>query len=136
MGKKDPRVDAYIRGSADFAKPILSHLRAVVHEACPGVEEPLKWSSPSFSYKGLLCGMNAFKEYCTFGFWKSSPVRGPEASRDPALQFDRITAVSELPSKKVLKDLVKKAMALNDAGVTMARKSKRAPRPVIVPAAL
>lgn len=27
MGKKDPRVDAYIAKSAGFAKPILRHLR-------------------------------------------------------------------------------------------------------------
>ena len=39
MGKKDPRVDAYIAKAADFAKPILNHLRSVVHEACPEVEE-------------------------------------------------------------------------------------------------
>jgi hypothetical protein len=28
MGKKDPRVDAYIAKAADFAKPILEEIRA------------------------------------------------------------------------------------------------------------
>jgi hypothetical protein len=37
-------MDAYIAKSADFAKPILRHLRKVVHAGCPGVEETLKWS--------------------------------------------------------------------------------------------
>jgi hypothetical protein len=27
---------------------------------------------PSFEYKGLLCGFAAFKQHCTFGFWKQS----------------------------------------------------------------
>ena len=31
MGKRDPRVDAYIKNAPEFAKPILEHLRAVVH---------------------------------------------------------------------------------------------------------
>jgi hypothetical protein len=49
MGKKDPRVDAYIDGSADFAKPILKHIRKLVHSACPSVEESMKWQMPFFS---------------------------------------------------------------------------------------
>ena len=39
MGKKDPRVDVYIAKSADFARPILKHIRKVVHAGCPDVEE-------------------------------------------------------------------------------------------------
>jgi len=35
MGTKDPRVDAYIVRSADFARPILNHLRTIVHAGCP-----------------------------------------------------------------------------------------------------
>ncbi|MEO6324874.1 MAG: DUF1801 domain-containing protein, partial [Thermoanaerobaculia bacterium] len=44
----DPRFDAYIAKSAEFAQPVLRHLRKLVHEACPEVEETMKWSSPSF----------------------------------------------------------------------------------------
>ncbi len=39
MAERDPRIDAYIARSAEFARPILRHLRAVVHSACPDVEE-------------------------------------------------------------------------------------------------
>jgi len=39
---KDPRIDAYIAKSADFAQPILNHVRKLVHAACPNVEETLK----------------------------------------------------------------------------------------------
>ena len=50
--------------------------------------------------------------------------------------FGRLTAVSDLPSKKVLTGLVKKAAALNDAGVKPPRAPKRAPAPVKTPAIL
>ena len=33
----DPRVDDYIAKSAEFARPILKHLRALVHEAVPPI---------------------------------------------------------------------------------------------------
>jgi hypothetical protein len=42
MGKRDPRVDAYIAKSADFAKPILTAIRDTVHAACPDVVEDMK----------------------------------------------------------------------------------------------
>ena len=74
MSTRDPRVDAYIAKSAEFARPILVYLREVIHEACPEVTETLKWSMPSFEYKGLLCGFAAFKQHCTFGFWKGSLI--------------------------------------------------------------
>ena len=61
MGTRDPRVDAYIARSADFAKPILTHLRDLVHAACPEVEETIKWNFPHFLYKGMLCSMASFK---------------------------------------------------------------------------
>jgi hypothetical protein len=70
MVQRDPRIDAYIARQRDFARPILKHLRKVVHEGCPQVVETLKWNSPSFEHKGMLCGMAAFKQHTVFGFWK------------------------------------------------------------------
>ena len=60
--KRDPRIDAYIARSAEFAQPILRHLRRLVHGACPEAEEAVKWGHPSFVYQGkILCGVAAFK---------------------------------------------------------------------------
>jgi len=135
MGRKDPRVDAFIKKSAGFARPILAHLRRVVHAGCPGVEETLKWGFPHFEYKGILCSMASFKEHCAFGFWKQSllaemrPIR--DAVGDDAMgQFGRITSLSDLPDEKTLIRLVSEAAALNDRGVKIPRK----PRPKTPPA--
>ena len=120
MGKRDPRIDAYIAKSAKFAKPILTHLREVVHSACPDVEETLKWSMPAFMHHGILCGMAAFKEHAAFNIWKGNLIVGGDGDRAAMGQFGRITRVSALPSKKVLTGYIKQAMALNEA---------RTPRP-------
>ena len=42
MAKKEKAIDAYISKSADFAKPILEHIRSLVHATCPDVEEKMK----------------------------------------------------------------------------------------------
>ena len=110
MATRDPRVDAYIERSADFAKPILTHLREVVHAACPEVEETLKWNAPTFLYRGMLCGMASFKQHCAFGFWKHALVTGESDKSEEAMgSFGRITSVRDLPSRKVLAGYVKKA---------------------------
>src|SRR5271155_741106 len=116
MGTRDDRVDAYIARSAEFARPILTHLRDVVHAACPEVEETIKWSFPHFLYKGMLCSMAAFKEHCTFGFWKGAlVVAGGGGAAEKAMgQFGRITSLAELPAKKVLTSTIKAAMKLNE----------------------
>jgi uncharacterized protein YdeI (YjbR/CyaY-like superfamily) len=138
MGKKDPRVDAYIAGAGDFAKPILTRLRAAVHSACPDVEEAMKWSFPHFMYRGMLCSMASFKEHAAFGFWKGSLILGDKSKNAEAMgQLGRLTAVSDLPPKGVLASYIKKAVALNDEGVKVPRVPKRAaPKPQRVPADL
>src|SRR5687768_11293887 len=126
MGTRDPRIDAYIAKSADFAKPVLTSLRETVHSACPDVEETMKWSAPHFMYHGMLCGMSAFKQHCAFGFWKGSLIvdgDGREVEQ-AAGQFGRITSVSDLPSKKELTAYIRKAMKLNEEGVPSPSRSK------------
>lgn len=70
MPGHDPRFDDYVEKSAAFAKPILTHIRALVHQACPDISETLKWSMPHFDHKGSVCHMASFKKHCAFGFWK------------------------------------------------------------------
>lgn len=126
MGKKDPRIDAYIDKAAEFAKPILIHLRRVVHAGCPDVEETIKWGFPHFEHKGVLCSMAAFKQHCAFGFWKGGLLaeKHPElaGAEDPAMgQLGRITAIADLPEEEKLLQYVREAAALNEQGVKAPR---------------
>ncbi len=140
MGKKHSGVDAYIARSAPFARPILRHLRAVVHRGCPGVEEELKWGHPHFNYKGMFCGIAAFKEHAVFGFWKHALlVKGPHALPKVAEKgmgnFGRLTSLADLPSSAQLVALVRRAAALNDLGIRPSRKPRpRRARRVVAPA--
>lgn len=125
MGTRDPRVDAYIAKSAPFARPILSHIREVVHAGCPDVEEAMKWSFPHFMYKGMLCSMASFKQHCAFGFWKGSLLKdGSMPAKDAMGQYGRITSLADLPDATRLLRLVKQAAALNDEGAKVARTPK------------
>jgi uncharacterized protein YdeI (YjbR/CyaY-like superfamily) len=128
---KDPRVDAYIARSADFAKPILKNIRAAVHKACLGITETIKWGVPAYvDDRGILCMTAAFKRHCGWVFWTGRKPAGVDAK---ALR--RITAVDELPGSRQLVTLVKEAARGGGAATKKKTAPKRAaPRPVKVPA--
>ncbi len=129
MGKRDRRVDAYIQKSPDFAKPILTNIREVVHEACPAVEESMKWSAPFFDYKGVLCGMAAFKQYCGLNLWKGSLILGDDGKRDSAGQFGALRTISDLPPRNVLVGYIRQAAKLNEEGVKVPGRDTKTKKP-------
>lgn len=140
MGKKEKIMDDYISKSADFAQPILNHLRELVHKTCPEVEEKMKWSFPHFDYKNeMMCSMAAFKQHCVFGFWKASLMKDPvlleTAKSEVAMgHLGRITSIKDLPSDKKIVAWIKEAMQLNDKGIKIPGKTKSAnQKELIVP---
>jgi uncharacterized protein YdeI (YjbR/CyaY-like superfamily) len=115
MPSRDPRIDAYIDKSAPFAQPILRHIREVVHEAAPDIEETMKWSFPHFTHEGLIiCSMASFRAHCALGFWRGGEVlAGRDAPEEKAMgQFGRIGALDDLPPREELAAYVRKAVEL------------------------
>jgi uncharacterized protein YdeI (YjbR/CyaY-like superfamily) len=135
MGKKDPRVDDYIKKAQPFARPILTHLRKLVHKASPEVEETIKWRMPFFDHRGPICMMAAFKQHAIFGFWKGKLLFGKE-DEGAMGHFGRLTSMKDLPGDKQLLGYVKKAAQLNERGVQKKRTSRGKKQTLSVPADL
>jgi uncharacterized protein YdeI (YjbR/CyaY-like superfamily) len=138
MEKFDQRIDAYIAKSAPFAKEILEHLRQLVHDACPDVEETIKWGFPHFEYKGILCSMAAFKGHCAFGFWKGAIMKDPKnvmtiVGKTSMGSFNRITSINDLPSNKILISYIKEAKTLNEDDIKLPERVKKKTSSVKIP---
>lgn len=134
MPSHDPRIDAYIERAEPFARPILHHVRALVHEACPGVEETIKWGMPAFVHAGrLLGGMAAFKRHASFGFRQHALVVGEAGERIGMGSFGKLASVGDLPPRRTLLALVRKAARLNEAAVKAAPAPRRARLPLPPP---
>lgn len=124
MSQMDPRIDAYIEQAQPFARPVMTHLRALIHKVCPEVAEKIKWGAPHFDYKGSMCHMAAFKQHMAFGFWKAAIMQDPEGLFDEKVHLamgslGRITSMKDLPSDKVMKAYIKEAMRLNDENIKL-----------------
>ncbi len=139
MGKKEKVIDAYITKSADFAKPVMKHIRELVHKTCPDVEEKMKWSFPHFDYKGeMMCSMAAFKQHAVFGFWKAPLMKDPvlveNARSEVAMgHLGRITSLKDLPSNKKMIAWIKEAMKLNEQGIKVAKPKSTEKKEMVVP---
>jgi uncharacterized protein YdeI (YjbR/CyaY-like superfamily) len=138
--KPDSRIDAYIAQAPEFARPVLSHLRRLVHQACPKAEETIKWSHPAFLQDGkILCLFAAFKAHCTFGFWHqgmTAVIARDGGKAEAAMgQFGRITGLADLPDDRTLVGYLKQAALLNESGKPArprpVTKSKAKPEPKV-----
>ena len=118
-------IDAYIKRAAPVFQPMMESLREAVHRHCPEVEETLKWSAPSFTYRGkILCGMAAFKQHMSLGYWQRNAVMGADAERDGMGSYGKMREPADLPKAATLKADIRKAMTLIDEAVAGAAPAK------------
>ncbi|MEO6636632.1 MAG: YdeI/OmpD-associated family protein, partial [Ginsengibacter sp.] len=124
--------------AADFAQPVLLHLRKLVHEACPEAEETVKWGMPFFDYKGPLCNMASFKQHCSFGFWKAALMEDALQLKDNNAQgmgnLGRITSLSDLPPDITIRGWIKEAKKLNDGDTKLPERKKKVKKEIEMPA--
>jgi len=139
---RNPAVDAYIAKSADFAQPILKHVRKLMHQGDPRIVETIKWGVPAFEHAGIVAMMAAFKRHVAFGFWSEKLIReklGRDAERvfpkDAKLGMGgrRYLSRTELPADAVILRAVKLAVVLNVSGVRPVRVRKKKPPPKAPP---
>ncbi|WP_231427324.1 MULTISPECIES: YdeI family protein [Pedobacter] len=133
------QVDQYIINSAEFAIPILDHLRNLVHKADARIEEKMKWSMPFFELKGSVCHMASFKNHCAFGFWKGSLMKDEynlfEKHENAMGSLGKIKSFKDLPPDEVLIAYIQQAIQLNEDGIKLPPKPKANDKPtLIVPA--
>jgi uncharacterized protein YdeI (YjbR/CyaY-like superfamily) len=138
MTSRNEQVDEYIQKSRDFAKPILNHLRELVHKALPQSVETIKWGFPHFEYKGLVCSMASFKNHCAFTFTKAAFMSDPhqlfsQIGKTAMGHFGQIKSLDDLPPDDIMEEYIKEAAKLNEEGVKLPLKSKRAEKTIEVP---
>lgn len=130
---KNPEVDAYIAEAEPFARPILKRLRKLFHQACPAIEERLKWGHPSFEHQGIVGGFAAFKDHVNFGFWRHDALPDPHGLFPQDGWLAKITDASQLPGDGVLLEYIRAAVALNESGPPPRKRAKKAPPAVEAP---
>lgn len=128
----DQRIDAYIEAAPDFARPILIHMRKLVHEAVPGLGETIKWSMPHFTLNGKnLAGMAAFKAHCAF-IIHGSGRQGAERE-DGMGDYGKIASLDDLPNEQALRARLAEAAQALSGGQKKEKPAKAPKAEIAVP---
>lgn len=127
----EARVDAYIAAAAPFARPILTHLRGVVHAAAPDLVEAIKWGMPMFLHKGrIVANVAAFTKHAAFGTWSRDAGGKQEPQRDGMGRLGKLTSLADLSDDAAIVAMVREAIAQVDAGGSLASRRAAKPPPV------
>src|SRR5437763_12235187 len=110
-------IDARIKELYDWRGKTLSHLRALIKQADPGVVEEWKWNVPVWSHDGMICTGEAYKSAVKMTFAKGASVKDPKKLFNSSLEGNTRRAIDFREDDKIdeaaLKALVKAAVALN-----------------------
>lgn len=128
---RDPRIDAYIDRARPFARPVLQHLRELVHATVPAAEETLKWGMPHFTYKAKnVAGMAAFKAHCAFIVHGDGRQDAGRKDGEGMGGYGKIAGMADLPDDAALAAALRNAMAAIDTRGTGQRGARQAaPKP-------
>jgi uncharacterized protein YdeI (YjbR/CyaY-like superfamily) len=73
MGKP-ASIDDYIENSSEFARPLLERLHTIIRRSAPQLEQVIRWGSPSYKGRNLVCGMAGFTRHVTLFFWRGAEL--------------------------------------------------------------
>lgn len=108
-----------------------ARVRALIHEAVPGVTESLKWRGvPVWESGGIICTGETYKEYVKLTFAKGASLKDPVGLFNASLEGNARRAIDirkgEKINERALKALVREAAALNTAKKAAKAKPRRA----------
>jgi hypothetical protein len=110
-------IDERIATLGGWRGEMLAALRALVHEADPGIVEEWKWSNPVWSKDGIVCTGEAYKSVVKMTFPKGASLPDPKGLFNSSLEGNVRRAIDfregDKLDKPALKALFRAAIAAN-----------------------
>ena len=120
------RISARIAELGDWRGATLRRMRKLIKQADKGIVEEWKWAkasspgTPVWSHDGIVCTGETYKEVVKLTFAKGASLRDPKHLFNSSLGGSTRRAIDIREDEKVdeaaFKDLVRQAVALNQAG--------------------
>jgi hypothetical protein len=119
------QIDKTISDLGDWRGETLSRVRGLIKAADPDVVEEFKWAkatspgTPVWSHDGGICTGEAYKKVVKLTFFKGASLKDPSGLFNSSLEGKVRRAIDiaegETIDEGALKDLVREAVALNQA---------------------
>jgi hypothetical protein len=113
------QITNYISELIGWRGEMLRRLRQVILDSAPGIVEEWKWDTPVFSHNGSVVALGAFQDHLKINFFKGASLDDPRGLFKAGLEAKKTRAIDIFEGEdvdlKAIKDLVRAAVALNDA---------------------
>src|SRR5215467_3477409 len=111
-------IDERIKELGDWRGKMLAKVRALIHEADPGIVEEWKWmGTPVWSHSGIVCTGETYKSVVKMTFAKGAELKDPSHLFNSSLEGNVRRAIDiregETIDEAALKNLIRSAVALN-----------------------
>ena len=105
---------------ADWRGQTLAHVRQLIHDADPGIEEEWKWrGTPVWSHDGGVCTGESYKAVVKLTFFRGASIEDPNKLFNSSLEGNTRRAIDlregENIDEAAFKHLIRAAVAANAA---------------------
>jgi len=117
-----------IQELGDWRGETLAHVRRLIHDADPEIEEEWKWmGTPVWSHDGGVCTGESYKQVVKLTFFRGASIKDPKKLFNSSLEGNTRRAIDLREGEKIneaaFKQLIRAAVAANSAA-----RAQRAPR--------
>jgi len=119
------KITKRIEDLGDWRGETLAHLRKLIHEAAPDIEEEWKWEKPKspgvpiWSHDGIVCTGESYKQVVKLTFARGASVKDPKKLFNSSLEGNVRRAIDLREGEKIneaaFKQLIRAAVAENSS---------------------
>ena len=119
----------------DWRGETLAHLRQLIHDADPDIQEEWKWVKPAspgtpvWSHDGIVCTGESYKQVVKLTFARGASIEDPEKLFNSSLEGNARRAIDVREGEKIneaaFKQLIRAAVAANSAARTKGAAKKK-----------
>jgi hypothetical protein len=104
----------------DWRGETLAHVRQLIHDADPDIEEEWKWmGTPVWSHDGIVCTGESYKQVVKLTFARGASIKDPKKIFNSSLEGNTRRAIDLREGEKIneaaFKQLIRVAVAANSA---------------------
>jgi hypothetical protein len=114
------KITQRIEELGDWRGKTLAHLRQLIHDADPDIQEEWKWmGTPVWSHDGIVCTGESYKQVVKLTFARGASIEDPKKLFNSSLEGNTRRAIDLREGEKIneaaFKKLIRAAVAANSA---------------------
>ncbi len=119
-----------IQELGDWRGETLAHVRQLIHDADPDIQEEWKWmGTPVWSHDGIVCTGESYKEVVKLTFARGASIKDPKKLFNSSLEGNTRRAIDFREGEKInqaaFKQLIRAAVAANSAALAQRAAKKK-----------